>query len=233
MKSIIEARELTLKYLEPIVKKHGFTVKVNARKQARIERKVANGIDILGFDMLNYAPSFQILYAFSKINIPINDILLRFQEKVRIPLQEDKRSWFILFSYNTLHKPTETTYLPYMDTEEEVQKCVGMMSSFIEDPGLPLLSRFDDLREVDRIINDEEPWETDWHKPYVLGGNFHLKRLIIPRLAGLGNYDRVFSFVSDYYTSHFNDEQYGNNYKARMAEVVELDRLLKEVRPLY
>jgi hypothetical protein len=230
MKSIIEARELTLKYLEPTLKKHGFTIKLSASKQAKIERKTTNGTDILGFDILNYAPSFRIRYAFSKINTPINDILLRFQEKIKIPLQEDKRSWFIFFSYNTLHKPNDTAYLPFMETEEDVQKCVAMMNSFIEDPALPLLNRFDDLNEVDRIINGEVPWETDWLKPYMLGGNFYLKRLIISRLAGLGSYDRVFRFVSDYYTSHFDDPEYGINYKARMAEVGELDSMLKNLK---
>jgi len=231
MNSIIEARELTLKYLEPTLHKHGFTVKLSASKQAKIERKTANGTDILGFEMLNYTPSFQIRYAFSKINTRINDILMGLQERIKLSLKEEKKSWFIFFSYNTLHKPTETSYLPYMETEAEVQKSVAMMSSFIEDTGVPLLVRFDDLREVDRIVNGEEPWETDWHKPYVLGGNFHLKRLIISKLAGQGNYDRMFSWVSDHYASKFN-EKYGDNYRVLMAEVEELDKMLKEVKTL-
>jgi hypothetical protein len=233
MNSITEARELTYKYLEPILKKHGFTIKLGAGKEAKIERKTANGTDILGLDLLNYNPSFQIRYAFSKINIAINDILLRFQESSKLPLQVDKKTWFLFFSYNTLHKPSETTYLPTVETEEELRKCVESMSSFIEEPAMPLLARFEDLREVDKIINGEEPWETDWHKPYVLGLVFDLKRLIISRLAGLGTYDRVYNFVSDYYASHFSDPQYGSNFKARMAEIEELNSLLKNIKPLY
>ena len=234
MKRLIEARELTLKYLEPIVKKHGFNVKLSASKQARIERKTANGTDILAFDILNYAPSFRIGYAFCKINIHINNIMLSFLEKVKLPLQEDKRTWFIFFSYNTLYKPGETVYLPYMKTEEEVRECVAMMNTFIEDPGLPLLARFEDLREVDRIINGEEPWETDWRKPYVLGyGAFFLKRLIISKLAGLGSYDRIFRFVSDYYIAQFDDPEHGGNAKDRLADVNAMDIHLKNVKPLY
>ena len=233
MKRLIEAREVTLKYLVPIVKKHGFNVKLSASKQARIERKTANGIDILAFGILNYAPSFRIGYAFCKVNIHISDIILNFQEKVKIPLQEDKRTWSIFFSYNTLNKPNETVYLSSMKTEEEVRECVATMNAFIEDPGLPLLARFEDLREVDRIINGEEPWETDWLKPYVVGGNFYLKRLIISKLAGLGSYDRIFRFVSDYYIAQFDDPEHGVNAKARMAEVIEMDSHLKNVKPLY
>ena len=233
MKRLIEAREITLKYLVPIVKNHGFNVKLSASKQARIERKTANGTDTLAFDMLNYAPSFLIRYAFYKVNVHISDIMLNFQEKAKIPLQEDKSSWFIFFSYNTLYKPTHTSYLPYMKTEEEVRECVATMNAFIEDAGLPLLARFEDLREVDRIINGEEPWETDWHKPYVFGGNFYLKRLIISKLAGLGSYDRIFRFVSDYHIAQFDDPEYGDNFKARMVEVNEMDSHLKDVKPLY
>jgi len=81
-----------------------------------------------------------------------------------------------------------------------------MIASFMEEAALPLLSRFDNLGEIDKIINGDEPWETDWHKPYVFGGNFHLKRLIISKLAGLGSYDRIFSFLSDYYTSRFEGQ---------------------------
>ena len=232
MNSIIEARELTLKYLEPVLKKHGFTVKLSATKQAKIKRKSVNGADILGLQMLNYKPAFQIMYGFNKISIPINEVLLRFQERVKLPIKVEKDDWFIFFSYNTLHKPTDTTYLPYMESEEEVKKCVAMMSSFIEDPAMPLLARFDDLGEVDRIINGAEPWETDWLKPYVLGSAFHLKRLIISKLAGQDSYDRTYSFVRDYYTSRFDDPQYGNNFKARMAEVEQLDKMLKDERAL-
>jgi hypothetical protein len=226
MNSIIEARELTLKYLEPIVKKHGFNVKLSSTKQARIERKRDSGTDVLAFDMLTYTPAFRIRYAFNKINVQINNILLRLQERIALSAKEDKKSWFIFFSYNTLHDPTETTYLPFMETEEDVQKCVASIESFMVEAALPLLIRFEDLGEVDKIINGERPWETDWHKPYVFGGNFHLKRLIISKLAGLDSYDRIFGFVRDFYASHFNGE-YGSNYKARMAEVEELDKVLK------
>lgn len=232
MNSIIEARELTLKYLEPVLKKHGFTVKLSASKQARIERKSANGLDIIGFDMLNYNPSFRIMYALSKTNVRVNAILLRLQERVRLPLEVDKRTPFISFSYNTLHNPTRTVYLPSMVTEEEVQKCVAMMASFIEDPGMPLLARFDDLKEVDRIINGEDPWETDWLKPYPLGWTFYLSRLIISKLAGLGSYNRILSFVNDYYTSFFDDPENGKGAKARMAEIEQLDKMLKDEKSL-
>lgn len=233
MKSIIEARELTLKYLAPVVRQYGFNIKLSATQQAKIERKTVHGTDILAFEMLNYAPSFQIRYAFCKIDTRINNIMIDFQGKVRTPLLEDKRTWFIFFSWNTLNKPTETAYLPLMQTEEEVQKCVSLMHSFMEDAAMPLLSRFEDLREVDRVINGDQPWETDWHKPYVLGGNFYLKRLIISRLAGLGSYDRMYRFVGDYYTSQFDDPRHGVNAKARMLEVEQLHDLLRNVKPLY
>ena len=113
-------------------------VKLSASKQAKISRKSANRMDMMGLSMLNYKPSFQIRYAFSKISVPINDILLRFQERTKLQIKVEKDDWFVFFSYNTLHNPTRTEYLPYMETEEDVQKCVAMMTSFIEDPAMPL-----------------------------------------------------------------------------------------------
>jgi hypothetical protein len=231
METIKEARELTNKYLEPIVQKHGFGLKVNAAKEAKIERKSPSGIDSLDMDMLNYTPSFRIRYAFSKVNNRVNSLLIDLQKRIALPLKEDKKSTFVFFSYNTLHNPTETTYLPFMETEAEVQACVDMMGSFIEETAIPLLARLDDLGEVDRIINGDEPWETDWHKPYVFGGNFHLKRLIVSRLGGRDSYDRVFEFVSSYLSAQF-EGQYGNNFKARMAEVEALHRMLEEMKPV-
>ncbi|HYH15446.1 MAG TPA: hypothetical protein VD794_09505 [Flavisolibacter sp.] len=231
MNNIKEARELTLNYLEPLVAKHGFSVKVSASKQVKIERKGASGTDILAFDLLDYKPVFQIRYAFQKINTPINDLLIRLQQRINLRVKEDKKSWFLFFSYNTLHKPTDTVYLPFMETEPDVQNCIIMMTSFIEETGIPLLVRFDDLREVDRIINGDDPWETDWHKPYVFGSNFHLKRLVIAKLAGLDNYEKTFELLSRFFTSRFNDK-YGNDFKVAMAEVEELNNMLKEVKPL-
>ncbi len=116
-----------------------------------------------------------------------------------------------------------------METEEDVQKCIAMMATFMEQTALPLLEKFNDLKEVDKIINGEEPWETDWHKPFVFGSNFHLKRLIISKLAGLGSYERTFNHVSQFYTSRFNDK-YGSDYKIAMAEVEALDQMLKSMQ---
>ncbi|MDP4257758.1 MAG: hypothetical protein Q8937_05945 [Bacteroidota bacterium] len=82
---------------------------------------------------------------------------------------------------------------------------------------------------MDRIVNGDEPWETDWLKPYVLGVAFDPKRLIISKLAGLGSYERIYRFVGDYYASQFSHPEYGKNFKARMAEVEELDKMLKDL----
>lgn len=226
MNSIIEARELTLKYLEPVVTKHGFTVKLSASKQLKIERKASKGMDLLAFDMLNYAPAFQIRYGFIKVNTTVNEILLKLQEKIKLSLPVDKKSTLVSFSYNTINNPTETSYLPMMETEEDVQQSVALLQSFLEEVGVPLLKRFDDLAEIDRVINGEQLWETDWLKPYVFGGNFTLKRLIVAKLAGLGSYDRVFAYVREWYTARF-DDKYAADYKAGLAEAEALDELLK------
>lgn len=79
-------------------------------------------------------------------------------------------------------------------------------------------------RSIERS-NGEELWEDDWLKPYVFGGLFYLKRLIVARLSGLGNYDRVLEYLRSWYSSRLNGK-YGHLYKASLAEVNALDELL-------
>lgn len=152
MNSIIEARELTAKYLRPVVSKHGFALKQSASKQIKIEKKTAQGMDIIAFDMLNYVPVFQIKFAFIKINNEVNNILLNLQSRMKLSLPVDKKTTLISFSYNTLNKPTESVYLPQMETEEDVRRVVAEMETYIDEVGIPLLKRFDDFTEIDRTI---------------------------------------------------------------------------------
>ena len=232
MINLIQARELTIQYLEPFLKEHEYDIKTNKAKEAKIERKRKNGVDSIGLNLLNYNPSYQVRYGFNKVNSAINEIMLKLQEKVPIPVKEDKKSRFLFFSYNTLNDPKNTDYLPYMANEAEVQKCVNMMIEFMKETAFPLLDRFEDLREYDKIINGDEPWESDWLKPYPSGGNFHLKRLIISKLSGVSNYDKILDFIRTDFTSHF-DGPNADDYKSSLGHVEELNKVLQEVKPLY
>jgi hypothetical protein len=106
-----------------------------------------------------------------------------------------------------------------------------MMTDFLLNSAVPIVNKLNDLREIDKVINGDKPWKTDWQMPYAFGGNFHLKRLIIAKLSGLGNYERIMSLVREDFTSHF-DSKYADDYKKALADVEALDKILKEVKPL-
>jgi len=191
---IISIRALTMKYLEPFLTQHGFVVKLNKSNEAQIRRQEKEGFDSIGIDMLNYDPSYRIRYGFNKVNSLVSSIMLNLQEKVKLNFKEEKNSRLLFFSYNTINDPENTSYLPMMESETDVQTCVRMMIAFMEETAFPLLQKFEDLGEIDKMINGEDPWETDWHRPITFVTNFYEKRLIIAKLAGNPNFDELVDF---------------------------------------
>jgi hypothetical protein len=105
-----------------------------------------------------------------------------------------------------------------------------------EEVVFPLLSRFEDLREIDKVINNlDDLWYDDWMKPFDLGGNFYVKRFIIAKLSGNPRYeelaDRVFDMIDKKMEEQGRDER---------ADRVSLNKpipytvhFLKDIKPLY
>jgi hypothetical protein len=235
MNSIIEARELTLKYLRPLLENHGYIFKVDKSKQAIVRQKCIDGLNTIGWDFLNYNPTFKIRYGVNKINHCVNNILKQLQELVTLQYKEDKNSRLLYLSYNTINNPENTTYLPDMVTEADVQHCVALMIDFLEGTAFPLLEKFDDLREIDKIINGEEPWVTDWHKPFTFVSNFRLKRLIIAKLAGNPNYENLvdLNYKQDEALASQNGYNFINDRGDLTKPIPTLVKLLEDVRPIF
>ena len=221
------------KYLLPAIERRGYAERKLKSSDFNFVKKTATGEDVIVGGFTDFNPRQKIIYSFMKRHKTILAILLQLQKngaKLTPPI--GKNTGTIGFSYCTIHDIRKDTELTTMQTEEEVKQRVGSMVSFMEETAFPLMDKFEDLREQDRIINGEDPWQMDGLKPYPLGGNFHLKRLIIARLAGLGSYERILDFVREDYTSRFNGE-YGHSFRVALDEVEELNRVLAGVKPLY
>lgn len=98
----------------------------------------------------------------------------------------------------------------------------------------PLLDKFNDIREVDAIIDGNEPWCTDWQMPYSFGAQFYEKRLVIAKLAGNPRFEELVDFT--YTTIERLSAESGspftydrNNYSMPIPAIV---RALSDVRPL-
>ena len=223
----VEAKQLMTKYLSEYLLSLNFVEKKISDSDFQYINKRKNGKWILNGGINNYNPSQGIIYNFSIINYDINSVLIKLNEKIEIKGSKiSKETATIGFSYNTLFDNSNSVYLPFMETETDVKKCADMMVAFINEYALPIFAEFEDLAGVDKIVNGDKPWEDDWHKPYVFGGNFNFKRLIISNLFGNGNYDRIFHFVKEYLMSKFNDK-YGEDFKVEYEQVLVLDSILK------
>jgi len=224
---------LMTKHLLPAIEKFGYAERKLRSSDFNFVKKTAMGEDLIVGGFTDYNPLQKIVYSFMKRQKAILDILLQLQKNcVMFTPEIGKNTATIGFSYPTIHGILKDSVMPNMQTEAEVQECVTSMIGFMKETAFPLLDKFEDLRELDRIINSEVPWTSDYPQPYRFGGSFHLKRLIIAKLAGLGTYDLILDFTRKDFTSQF-DGQYGQSFRKALVEVEALDKLLADVKPLY
>ena len=232
----IEAKQLMMKYLMPSIEKYGYKEKKSRSSDFEIFRKTLGGRDVIGGGINDYNPIQKIVYGTGKINDSINKILLSLQDTgvfLSPPVRKD--SGFIYISYSIIHKLDITSYLPDMLTELVVEKCVSMMLEFLEDTAFPLLDRFEDLREIDKIINGENPWESDLDKPYSFGAYFYFIRLIIAKLSRNDKFDWLvdFTYTTLERRSAENGNSFINNRKDLSKPLPALITMLEDVKPIY
>jgi len=233
--NLLQARELTIKYLEPFLAKNNFSVKLNKSKQATIQRKRADGFDIMTTRLLDYNPAYRIEYGFRNINNTVNSIMLQLQSKVKLQYEYDDKSYFVYFAYHTINNISEVAYLPAMSSEPEVQECCNMIIDFMSKTALPLLDKLEDIREIDKIINGDEPWDDDWRKPFGIGNNFGYYRLIVAKLAGNPNFDELvdLNYKQREALSAKNGYPYTYERSNLNKPLPALIEILKSVEPLY
>lgn len=230
-----EAKELMLKYLMPRIEQYGFR-KPGRGSEFQIKRKTKNGEDVINGGINDYNPVQQILFGVLKKDTRVTDILLMVQSKgIKLSPMVDKNTFLLGYSYDGIHNPSQIGYLPLMEIEADVEKCVNLMVDFLERKALPLLDKFEDLREIDKMINGIEPWEADFDKPYSFGTYFNFSRLIIAKLCDNEKYEELIDFT--YSTLERRSKENGYNYVYDRHDLNKplpaLIQLLNEVRPIY
>lgn len=222
-----EARQLMMKYLIPRIEKYGFKERGRGT-EFEVIRKTKNGEDSIGGGFTDYNPIQQIVYGTGKSDKRILDILFSVQSKgIQLsPPVNKKTVTTTVFSKGKM---------PLMETEADVEKCVGIMLDFLEGTAFPTLDRFEDIREIDKIINGPEPWETDWQMPYSFGAFFNFTRLIIAKLSGNNKYDALIDFTYD--TLERRSKENGQNFVYDRNDLTKplpaLIQHLSTLKPLY
>lgn len=230
-----EARQLMMKYLMPRIEQYGFKERGKGT-EFEIVKKTKNGEDIISGGFTDYNPRQQIVYGIGKVNSKVAEILVTLQNQgIQLSPPANKKARLISFSYRLLNNLTDHNHMPIMETEKDVENCVAMMADFIEDTAIPLLDKFEDLREIDRMVNGDEPWETDAQRPYRFGTYFNFNRLIIAKLSGNVNYNTLIDFT--YSTLEKSAIENGHNYVYDRNDLTKplpaLIKLLETVEPLY
>jgi hypothetical protein len=199
-----EVKTLLLNSLEPFFASHGYK-KVKAKLTGFVSLAEL-GNDRFHFDVYDYNPIQNIhYYCLKKINL-IDNLYEELHKRFVIHPALSEISSTLCFSYETINSLNSIGYLPNIREEVDVQANTDLIIEFMKSTALPMLERFNDIREIDKEINGDAFWEDDWRKPFNLGGGFAFKRLIIAYLCGNNNFDKLYDYnngLFDYSNKEF------------------------------
>ena len=185
-----EAKDYTRKYIDGFMVSNGFKEKKNGNNSLEYVRKNKNGYDGFAIGTVDYNPIQISRYSVYKYIDVLEKITEQINKSVKLSPPIDKDTLSIAFGYIGFHQIKNkggaliSTYLPQMQTEEDVKLSVDMIIDFMQKDALPLLDRFNDIREIDKVINGDDFWFDDWQREFNLGGNFTEKQFIIAKLVG-------------------------------------------------
>ena len=231
-----EAKQLMSKYLLPFIEKHGYKERKGRNTDFEFIKKTANGQDIIIGGFTDYNPVQQIIYSLSKKNNIVHEIFLKLQGSgITLSPPLGKNTVLLGVSYSSINNLNTLAYLPHMETEADVIKCVGIMIDFMEVTGFPIMEKFEDLREIDMVINGEKAWTTDWQMQYSFGAYFNFYRLIIARLCANANYYGLIEFTYSTLEKRAaeNGSQFDYNRNDLSKPLPALIKLLEDVKPIF
>ena len=231
-----EAKQLMTKHLLPFIEKQGYKERKGSNTDFEFIRKTAKGQDIIIGGFTDYHPAQQIIYSLSKKNKIVHEILLKLQDSgISLSPKVSNHTALIGVSYSSINNLNSLAYLPYMESEVDVVKCVSMMIDFMEVIAFPIMEKFEDLREVDKIINGSNPWATDWKMPYSFGAYFNFCRLIIARLSGNPHYFSLIEFTNTTLEKRSAEScsQFIYSKEDLSKPLPALIKLLEDVKPIY
>lgn len=168
-----------------------FKLKKTRNSDLNYFKKTDYGFNELNLGFLNSWPGTQVAYGFYIRYDRIEDICQNILTQLNPGHIIKKDSHSIGTSQGSFDGKFTYSFMPEMVNEEDVRKSCDLVINFLEKTGFPLAERFKDIKELDKEINGENFWESDWQMPFTLGNDFPQKRMVIARLADQGNFDKV------------------------------------------
>lgn len=199
------------KYLNPFMEENDFKLKKSKNSDLYYLKKTDYGFQRLNLGFLNSWPGTKIEYAFfvryERIEEIFDNTLVQLDSEYKVK----KDSHSIGTSQGSFENKRTNSYMPEMVTEEEVKKSCDLVIIFLQKIGFSLAQRFSDIKELDKEINGENFWESDWQMPFTMGGSFPIKRIIISLLSNNPRFEDLIIF-------HINDME----TKIKKGEYIEI-----------
>ncbi len=232
-----ETEAFIVKYLDAYLVDKGFKHRKSNRTEVEYIRKIdKNNFERFRLSTINYYDSHKLRFGFGKRIGAIEDIMAQINEKVPFTNPSYKKNTTTLgFGYNSYNGLNKDGCFGYMETEEQVKENVEKVIDFTEYHALPLLNKFNDLREIDKLINGEGDnfWHTDWKKPFNLAGRFNVRRLIIAKLSGRKDYEEFIQKIKDNVNRRAEENNRTIDWNDTNIGFIYTLEYLKNVNPLY
>ena len=176
-----QAKELVIKHFNKDLNSLGFELKKTRDTHIHYYNRYEGGYNHLGNSFDIYTPLVRFGFVMWKRIDEVETIL------------EKMHKCGIIDTELTTDSPTLSLRHNHVDlklisvgTEQELIGGFKKIITYITKEALPVLNSFNDLRNIDKIVNGEGEnfWEDDsGHKPFTLAHFFYVRRLIIARLC--------------------------------------------------
>lgn len=187
-----ETKKILFSQLKPFFASKGF--KLVIPKFSGFVKQFEGGMDWVYFDTNDYNPCQNVYYSVMKRINSIDDIWQEIDKKYfnteRLNIEFAST---LNFSYETINGLNQSRYLPDILLETDIKINTELILQFMNSNAIPLLERFNNIREIDTEINGEVFWESDWRKPYQIG-SFAFHRLIVAYLSGNKNFEKLYNY---------------------------------------
>lgn len=229
-----EAIKLIIKNATHFFNERGWIHKKVRWNEARFINPKQNYLDFIGISTTDYNPEQLIGFGIGKRIEAVEEIMVKVNEKIPLsnpPYQKDEPTLYLLDKGNSLKREDKS----YCTTEEDVVYNLNKIYDYLDNQALPLLEKFNDLREIDRLINGEGEnfWEIDWKKPFNLAGRFVYRRVIIARLSGRNDYNEFIEKIKDIANQRAKENNNVIDWSDKTIPMIYLLEYLDNIEPIY
>lgn len=189
-----QAKEFELIYLKDFFEQNAFKLRKGGNSDFEFIKKLPNGSETIYFTHLEaFTGTRQEFYVLKEIKI-IESHLENILKGLGQSISKHKNPRTVKFWKGSIDGINTNNYMPKMLNETYVASSCEIVKNFMAETGFSMLERFNDIKELDKEINGENFWTTDWQMPFDLGGDFDIKRMIIVKLSNNPNFDNIINY---------------------------------------